>query len=126
MVAYSYDGRQRRRRHSDEFKAAVVAQCRRRGVSIASVALQHGLNANLLRRWLTQAEARTVAPGSLALAPPESGEAAGEFLALQVLSPNARGDSIQIEVRCNELTVRVSWPTRDAQAMAVWLRDLLR
>ncbi|WP_353885777.1 transposase, partial [uncultured Microbacterium sp.] len=45
-------GHRRRRRHSDEFKAKVVAACRQPGVSIASVALAHELNANLLRRWI--------------------------------------------------------------------------
>lgn len=41
-------GRRRRRRHSPEFKAAVVAECSRHGVSIAAVALANGLNANLV------------------------------------------------------------------------------
>lgn len=50
------DGRRRRRTHSAEFKAKVVAACREPGISIASVALAHGLNANLLRRWVVTAE----------------------------------------------------------------------
>lgn len=49
------DGRQRRRRQRDEFKAQAVAECARPGVSIAAIALHHGINANLLRRWLVQA-----------------------------------------------------------------------
>src|SRR5688572_12424606 len=48
--------RRRRRRHSAEFKAAVVAECGRRGVSIAAVALANGLNANLVRRWVVEQE----------------------------------------------------------------------
>ena len=47
--------RRRRRRHSAEFKARVVAACRKSGVSIAAVALDHRLNANLLRRWVVTA-----------------------------------------------------------------------
>ena len=47
--------RTRRRRHTDEFKSSVVAQCSVPGVSIAAVALQNGLNANLLRRWVNEA-----------------------------------------------------------------------
>jgi len=46
----------RRRRYSDEFKAKVAEECRRPGVSIASVALAHGLNANLLRKWVAERE----------------------------------------------------------------------
>ena len=49
-------GRRRRRQHSAEFKAQVVAACRKPGVSIAAVALEHRLNANLLRRWVVAEE----------------------------------------------------------------------
>ncbi|CAM2158962.1 protein of unknown function (plasmid) [Pararobbsia alpina] len=34
----------------------MVEACRGTGVSIAAVALEHRLNANLLRRWLDQSE----------------------------------------------------------------------
>jgi transposase len=38
--------------HGAELKAEVLRQCREPGVSIAGVALAHGLNANLVRKWL--------------------------------------------------------------------------
>ncbi len=41
-----------RRYHSAEFKAQLIALCQHPGVSVAGVALEHGLNANLLRRWI--------------------------------------------------------------------------
>jgi hypothetical protein len=34
------------------FKIQVVQECLQLGVSIASVALQHGINANLVRKWI--------------------------------------------------------------------------
>jgi hypothetical protein len=40
-----------RRKHSDEFRAAVLAECRQPGASIAGVALHRQLNANMLRAW---------------------------------------------------------------------------
>jgi transposase-like protein len=43
-------GRRRRRRHTAEFKTTVIEECLRPGVSIAAVALAHGLNSNLLRK----------------------------------------------------------------------------
>ncbi|MPW11430.1 transposase, partial [Paraburkholderia sp. CNPSo 3155] len=55
-------GRRRRRRYSVEFKAQVVAACRRPGVSLAAIALDHRLNANLLRRWVEQAEGNARVP----------------------------------------------------------------
>jgi len=50
--------RSRRQRYSEEFKAQVVAACQGIGVSVAAVPLEHGLNANLLQRWIDQAEGR--------------------------------------------------------------------
>ncbi|WP_228129196.1 transposase [Pusillimonas sp. T7-7] len=42
----------RRRRYEPQFKAELVAHCQQRGISVASVAQDHGINANLLRRWI--------------------------------------------------------------------------
>jgi transposase len=50
------DGRRRRRKHGAEFKAHVVAACSKSGVSSASVAMANGINANLVRRWVKDAE----------------------------------------------------------------------
>ncbi|MDR4215911.1 transposase, partial [Bacillus paralicheniformis] len=52
----------RRRRHSAEFKAKAVQECMQPGVSIAAIALHHRLNANLLRRWVAEQEAKNGAP----------------------------------------------------------------
>ena len=70
MNTYGVDlmGRRRRRRHSAEFKAAVIEECLRPGVSIAAVALAHGLNANMLRKWVIDGEHRLAS--AAVLAPP--------------------------------------------------------
>ena len=41
-----------RRVHGAELKARVLAQCHEPQASVAAVALAHGLNANLVRKWL--------------------------------------------------------------------------
>lgn len=41
-----------RRTHSPEFKAQVLAACQQPGASIAAVALAHGLNSNVVHKWL--------------------------------------------------------------------------
>lgn len=38
-----------------EGKAALVAACSQPGASVAALALAHGVNANLLRKWITRA-----------------------------------------------------------------------
>lgn len=41
-----------RRTYTVEFKLAVVKQCVESGMSLASVAMAHRINANLVRRWV--------------------------------------------------------------------------
>jgi transposase len=43
-----------RRTYTPDYKADVVRQCLKPGVSVAGVALAHGLNANLVRRWIVR------------------------------------------------------------------------
>ena len=47
----SHSTRRIRRQHAPEFKQELVALCQP-GVSVSAVALAHGVNANLLRRWI--------------------------------------------------------------------------
>lgn len=48
----------KRQRHSEDFRAGVVAACRQPGVSVAAVALAHGSNADLVRRWIKESTER--------------------------------------------------------------------
>ena len=44
--------RSNRRIHSGEFKAQVIGECQQPDASIAAVAIAHGLNPNVVRKWL--------------------------------------------------------------------------
>jgi len=46
----------RRRRFDPQAKDELVQACLRPGVSVARIALEHGLNANLLRKWISKYE----------------------------------------------------------------------
>ena len=113
----------RRRQHGAEFKAKVVEECTRPGVSMAAVALAHGLNANLLRRWVVEKKSIGLTPGP-ATNPPQH-----EFVALPLIAgaqqPPAAGD-IRIELRRGATTVAISWPAQVAGDCAAWLREWLR
>jgi transposase-like protein len=120
-------GRRTHRRHSADFKARVVAACRQPGVSIASVALANGLNANLLRRWVVETERVSV------MAPDRSGtEAAASqlpaFVAVQMpATPTAPvSPDIHIELSRGPTTITMRWPASQASACAAWLREMLR
>ena len=120
--------RRRRRTHSAEFKAKVVAACRQRGVSIAAVALAHGLNANLLRRWVvTEEQTQPAKPMQTADAPPRSAVENRTFIPIQLEnSPVIPSQEITIELRRGATVVKVDWPLAAAADCAAWLRELLR
>jgi len=44
-------------------KQDLVRRCQQPGVSVAAMALAHGLNANLLRKWITMATSRVGSSG---------------------------------------------------------------
>lgn len=119
-------GRSRRRRHSDEFKAKVIAACRHPGVSIASVALAHGLNANLLRRWIHEREVDAATPRVPALAGPTRSESTPSFAPLALSRPVARSGDIHVDLWRHELKVSVTWPASASAECAAWLRELMR
>jgi transposase len=117
-------GRRRRRRHSAEFKAEAVAACRKPGTSIAGAALERSINANLLRRWVIEAERAEGSPSMpakpVAAIPNES------FLALPMPTQAADDTPIRIEVRRGKMTLSVQWPRSAMHECAVWLREVLR
>lgn len=127
MNTYGIDlmGRRRRRRHSAEFKAAVIQECLRPGVSIAAVALAHGLNANMLRKWVIDAESM-FPPRREAAGPAEDiPEPIPTFVPLALPAPSVEGD-IRIELQRGGTMVTLVWPASAARECAAWLRDWLR
>lgn len=52
-----------RRTYSRQAKRALVQMCKAPGVSVAGLALSHGINANLLRRWISLHDAVEPKPG---------------------------------------------------------------
>lgn len=115
-------GRRRRRTHSAEFKSQVVAACNSPGVSSAAVAMAHGVNANLARRWVLDAERR----GGGALARAVSGAVATAFVPVQLPPSQAAPTDIRIELRRGPIAISVSWPCAAASQCAAWMRELLR
>ena len=98
-----------RRRHGAEFQARVLAACAQPGASVRAVALEHGLNPNVIHRWRRKA---TVAVQDTA-----------GFIALP-LSPVA--SDIRIELQRLDTTITVTWPMSAALHCGTWLREWLR
>lgn len=123
------EGGRRRRTHSLEFKARVMQACRQPGVSVASVALSHGLNANLVRRWLNGPDTGCGSSVAVAAAHPvqrDTGGVAGAFVPVQLGMAEPTPCDIRLELHREAASVIVSWPTREAAACGSWLREWLR
>jgi transposase len=106
-----------RRSYSKSFKILVIQGCAQPGASIASVALSHSINANLVHKWI-----RLQWQTSVAVQP--------AFIPLALQSPASRSDitpaTILLEIPHPRGTVKVNWPAENATACATFLRDLLR
>lgn len=104
-----------RRSYSKAFKAQVVAECSAPQASIASVALAHGLNANLVHKWIRRAQTRADAPPAFVSVVP-AGRAPGI----------GKGQAIELEIQRGDIHVLVRWPADESIACAVWLSEWLK
>lgn len=121
--------RRSRRRYTDEFKKQAIEACLQPGISMASVALANGLNANLLRRWVTerQEEAAGIAilpdQRPLDIAEPSTPGLVPITVTVPEKAPSAE---IKIEIHRNQMLISITWPVSQSTSCADWLRDLLR
>lgn len=117
--------RRRRREHSAEFKAQVVAACNVPGMSNAAVAMAHGVNPNLARRWVRDAELRSAE----VLVKPANCSVPTAFVPVQLPAvpvAMAAPSDIRVELRRGPIAISVSWPCAAASECAAWMRELLR
>lgn len=128
-----------RRRHSDELKAKVLAACDEPSASISGVALAHGLNTNLVRKWRSGRGVRLPGVTVLPTAPSQAQAAlvgtAPVFIAIEMPAPPKAAAApvepapiadalIQIELRRGPLQLNVRWPSSAADDCRAWLREL--
>ena len=132
-----------RRRHSSELKARVLAACAEPGASISGVALAHGLNANLVRKWRsgrgTKRSGMAITSATSGTGAPAPSGVAAEFVAVEMpVAPKAATraalepastapivePTIEVELRRGPLHLNVRWPTASVEDCRAWLREL--
>ena len=121
--------RRSRRRYTEDFKKQAIEACLQPGVSMASVALANGLNANLLRRWVTERPEEVVGTAMLPNQPTvEIAEPKTPGLVpITVAKPETPpSGEIKIEIHRNQMLISINWPVSQSTSCADWLRDLLR
>jgi transposase len=108
-----------RRIHSIEFKTDLITMCRQPGVSVSAVAQAHGVNANLLRRWMKQYSADgkpPLAPAPARLVPVQ----------IETASTSPTGQEIHFDIQRGATRIHIRWPMAGAEACAqllgAWLK----
>lgn len=137
-----------RRSYTPEFKADLVAQYLQGDDSLASLAMDQGMNPNVLHRWVREHERygkhslddldsdgggalvasvptnwiplnpSSVTPDRQAVAPAPAKSVAVE-------QPSQARDAIELELTSRGLTLTLCWPVQEHKALADWTRTLL-
>jgi transposase len=123
------DKKTKRRRYSDELKAQVLTECEAPGVSVAKVAMAHGINANIVHGWRqAQRESRQRSVAR----PQQHTQEQTQFVPVtmstttpQVLD-GAGSRVIEVELHRGALTMKLTWPATASLELAAWTRELLR
>lgn len=118
------------RTYSAQFKAELVAACGQPGVSIAALAGQHGMSANVLHRWLKEHQ-RSGRHQLAAHSPAAALEAASPlaaFIPLQLAAPAPQPEAqqIKVELRRGPVSMLVSWPVSAAAEFASWSAAIVK
>ena len=127
-----YAARRTKRTYSADTKAELLAACNAPGASIAAVASAHGMNANVLHRWLKEASQPRVPIDSVAgtgtTAVDIAGQSVSSFIALPLLTKPAEPveREIKVEVRKGGLVMTVTWPMSAASDFACWSASVLK
>ena len=119
MASEANASRPQRRFYSPQLKGQVTQECRQSGASVAGVALSHGINANIVHRWLREHSQTALVPQSQAFVPVTLDEPAPGS------APQAAPD-IRVEVQRANATIVVKWPLQGSAACTAWLREWLR
>ena len=131
MSESSLPPKRQKRTYSAQFKAEMVAHCLQGEVSLASLAVEHGMNPNVLHRWVAEhkryghhclSDDRVLTP--LASPPP----VAASFIPVpfSAPSPAASEEPIRLELKRGNSTVHVAWPVGSAAQCVDLLREWLR
>ncbi|MBD8480398.1 MULTISPECIES: IS66-like element accessory protein TnpA [Pseudomonas] len=93
------------------FKAQVVQECLQPGATLPSVAIRHGINANVIRKWLPIY--RDQPPAALPA-----------FVPLRASPKRPEETSATIELPLGGQTLTVKWPASDPEGCARFVRGL--
>lgn len=123
-----HPNRASRRVHSSGFKARVLAECRQPGAFVSAVAIAHGLNANVVRKWLAGRGLKRMVAAAAGTA--SSLAPALQFVPIElaspapVVAPHAAPPDIRIELQRGGPHVKLQCAAGAGSMYAARLRAL--
>jgi len=96
------------------FKAQVVQECLQPGATVSSVAISHGINANVIRKWLPLYRDQPAAASLPA------------FVPLKAAPKRPSETSATIELSMAGQVFTVKWPVSDPEGCAQFIRAVAR
>lgn len=100
-----------RKSYTTSFKAQVIHECEQPGISVAAIAMSHGINANVVRRWLP-------------LYRDQQAAALPALIPLKVESKRVAEAPAIIKLPLGQQTLTVKWPISDPEGCARFIRGL--
>ena len=125
-----YAQRRTHRTYTPQFKAELVAAYQQPGASVAAVALQHGMNTNVLHRWLKEHQRsgchQLAKPcmSTITMTPPPA--PAFVALALPPVTPVHTEQEIKVELRKGALSMTMTWPMSAAADLTSWTAAIFK
>ncbi|WP_074845070.1 transposase [Pseudomonas marginalis] len=93
------------------FKAQVVQECLQPGATMSSVAIHHGIHANVIRKWLPNY--RHQSPATLLA-----------FVPVKAAPRRATEEMVIISLPLGDKFITVKWPASDPDGCACFIRGL--
>ena len=112
----------RRRRFTPDFNHKIVAACKEPGTSVARIAREHDLNANLIHNWIRKAKANKLSaanPAFVALT-------VNTAQALRTSQSSGTEECFRLKIPYRQQSIKVSWPVSQADCCVALLRELLQ
>ncbi|MFJ5235623.1 IS66-like element accessory protein TnpA [Pseudomonas neuropathica] len=93
------------------FKAQVVQECLQPGATVSSLAISHGINANVIRKWLPtyRDQAHAALPA---------------FVPLQATAKRPTDEAVVITLPLGDKPITIRWPSSDPDGCARFIRSL--
>ncbi|MDV8156629.1 transposase [Acinetobacter bereziniae] len=120
-----------RRTFTTEFKQHLIGLCQQPDTSVAKVAMQHQINANLLHKWISQSKSRSPVPEQIS-------HQQTDFLPIVLNLPcesqepetssaiNHSVAHISIPLRHSDQMIEIDWPVQSAMELLPLIQSLIK